>query len=1802
MKPNPLPLLAALFLISLNTFSQKDSNQPLLLKSGSFIPAKNISAVVIDQFNRTASRVDGQSFAIIQFENIPTENEREQLSQAGIELLDYIPNNAYAVSIKTSLDANRLLQLKAKSIIQLTPQQKMFPSLAKNIFPSWAVKIEGTIDVWISFPKSISFDNVRGELQQRNFDIISTEQKDYRVVALRVAQQRLSELASLPFVEYVEPAPKEAEPLLNSFTNWGRDAVKGSILQAPLNVGGRNLRGDSVVIGIGDNSDPHYHVDFTNRIINRAATSWQFHGTHVTGIAGGAGIVDQIRSGFAPKSKIVSQTFSSIINNASAYVSDYGMVVTNNSYGNITNDCDYFGVYDLYSRVLDQKAFDLPNLQNVFAAGNSGNFSCQPYPDSFRTVLGSFQSAKNVICVGNATPYNYLFYNSSKGPVKDGRIKPEIITVGSYIMSTANPPLGYYWENTGTSMATPAVTGGLALLYQRYRQLHSGANPKNALMKTLVCNSGDDWGNAGPDYKHGFGLMNLWRAVNMMENNRYFSLSIANGATQTNTISVPTGLAQLKIILYWNDPVPSPVAAQTLVNDLDLEVVNPSSTTVLPLMLDTIPANVKNVATNKADHINNIEQVVINNPAAGNYTIRVKGTAVTQNSPQEYFVAYDLLPVETKLVIPIGSEAYVPGENMMIQWDSYGDPANSFKTEFSPDNGTTWSLIKDNMAADLRFDSSWIIPNIATTQALIRVTRIGTSYSSTSYPFTILGQPVVTLDAVQCPGYIAINWTASPGAMDYEVMMLRGDEMVTVATTTSLNYVFSGLSKDSTYWVTVRPRMNGIAGRRALAISRQPNSGTCSGIISDNDLMLDAVIAPQSGRQFTSSSLTSNSTISIRILNLDDATVNNFDLKYSVNGGPWITETNTAPVAAGGTYIHNFAITYNFSSPGNYILKAVVKNSSATDPVSINDTLTVLIKQLPNSPLNIPVGTDFTDNIETGTDTVYYGRQTGLAGLDRYDFVASTQYGRIRPFVNSGIANSGSKALTLDMDRYDGTSNVDSLTATFNLSNYNAATDDIRFDFNFKNHGQLANAANRVWIRGNDQQPWIQLYDLYANQIAPGSYKKTSSLELSNALLANSQNFSSSFQVRWGQWGQFITADNSGGAGYSFDDIHVYHVINDMQMLSIDTPIVNSCALSAATLVKVTVRNSSNTTITNLPVKFRVDGGAITVETIASIGPNTILQYSFTNTANLSAMGLHSLQAWVDYPTDSYRVNDTITTTIINSPLINSFPYLENFETGNGNWYSDGARNSWAYGTPASSKINSAANGSKAWKTNLTGAYNDNERSYLYSPCFDISSMSSPTLSFSVALDLEDCGSSLCDGAWMEYSADGISWTRLGSFNNGVNWYNKNYSSGTNPLWSVQNYTRWHVATTALPTGISRLRLRFVMRSDEGVTREGIAIDDIHIYNNTNGIYDGPSLTSAITQNVSGNSWINFMSSNKLVASVNPNNQNLGSTDVKVYIDTAASRYTNSQYYHKRNITVVPSNNLTDSAIVRFYFLDTETEALINASGCSNCSKPQSAYQLGVSKYSDPAGRNFENGTLTDDLQGIWIFINSSQAIKVPFDKGYYAEFKVADFSEFWLNNGGTNGSQPLPLKFILFTATKQSNNDVLLNWQTYNETNVNRFEIEVARGTADYQAGNFVKLSQVSSQGNSSGQQNYNYTDVEINKYDVRYYRLKIVENDGSFHYSVVRSVVFNGDVDWHVYPNPSNGEFYLIYQQSQGDPLGIKVYDMSGKLVKEIQIISTGFVQKFTIDLRSPKYATGLYMIVVEGIKKGVFKVLKK
>ena len=230
MKIRPVPLIITLVVLSLSALSQQDSAYRLFLKSGSFIPQQNITPDFAQKFNRRIVRIEGRSFAIIQFEHIPTTGERQQLLNAGISLLDYIPNNTYTVSIRGSMNDKTLQQAGARSVIELTPEQKMAQPLAWGVAPPWSVKVPGTVDVWVRFLKILSSASVVEELHQKNFDILSSDFKDYHIISLRVPLQRLSELASLPFIEYVQPAPHEDQPL----NNVDRADARANLLNAPV--------------------------------------------------------------------------------------------------------------------------------------------------------------------------------------------------------------------------------------------------------------------------------------------------------------------------------------------------------------------------------------------------------------------------------------------------------------------------------------------------------------------------------------------------------------------------------------------------------------------------------------------------------------------------------------------------------------------------------------------------------------------------------------------------------------------------------------------------------------------------------------------------------------------------------------------------------------------------------------------------------------------------------------------------------------------------------------------------------------------------------------------------------------------------------------------------------------------------------------------------------------------------------------------------------------------------------------------------------------------------------------------------------------------------------------------------------------------------------------------------------------------------------------------------------------------------------------------------------------------------------
>ena len=414
--------------------------------------------------------------------------------------------------------------------------------------------------------------------------------------------------------------------------------------------------------------------------------------------------------------------------------------------------------------------------------------------------------------------------------------------------------------------------------------------------------------------------------------------------------------------------------------------------------------------------------------------------------------------------------------------------------------------------------------------------------------------------------------------------------------------------------------------------------------------------------------------------------------------------------------------------------------------------------------------------------------------------------------------------------------------------------------------------------------------------------------------------------------------------------------------------------------------------LSQIAVSYQVDYGVVITDTIQSIAPNQTIDYVFGQTADLSVYKDYSVRVWIKYSGDNYSPNDSILNFVVhNSPVISGFPYLESFENNDGYFFVTGKNTSWQWGTPAKPIINKAPNGNKCWVTSITDTYNDNETSYLVSPCFNLSGLTQPVLSFSHIFDIElDY-----DYAWVEYSLDGETWLKLGTVGNGTNWYDN--ISLIN--WRVSN-KKWHVASYNLPVTAANMRFRFVMSSDAGLTMEGLGIDDVHIFDKAL-IYTGPAIT-AITQPANGNGWVEYFAAGKKTVSINPNGMQLGNTTVQVYPFTGAVRNSNNQYFLNRNIVIQTTNPPTGLVGVRFYFTAAEADSAVKANNCTSCSTIYDPYELGVSKYSGSV--TDENNSLADDINGFFQFILPDSTKIIPYDNGYYAEFNVNNFSECWLS------------------------------------------------------------------------------------------------------------------------------------------------------------------------------------------------------
>jgi len=907
-------------------------NYLMQLRGGSFMPSATIGMDFTDK-----EIVNGRFYRYIQFFEMPSEAQKHKLEEMGIKLLNYIPDNIYSVSIASDVQLQRLRDPNIRSLFILNPNYKLSKLLTGKKLPEYALREAGKIELVISIYPDLSMDDGSALLKAAGLKVLHklNEANAYRVLA---DVHELNPIAALPYVSFIEPV--DEAPVADNLvgvTNHRSNTI------ATNYAGGLKYDGRGVVVAMNDDGIIGPHIDYQGRIVRQNINyNSGDHGDHCAGTIFGGGNIDPTTRGMAFGAKLdvygvnyyyYATYFQAFDNIRSAYDID-SVRITSTSYKVGVN-----AGYTALARVMDVQINEMPQLMHVFAAGNQWN--------SLYSITGGHSQAKNLITVSNVTAQDALAPSSSCGPATDGRIKPDICAVGSDVRSTID--VNTYSVKSGTSMSCPGVAGVLAQLYQAYKSMHGGENPPSALIKAAVLNTADDIGNPGPDFRFGYGRINARRAFSILKNNQYQTGVITQGASQTHTIAVPANVAEVKIMVYWHDKEGTAGAAKALVNNLDMTVATPAATTVLPWVLNAASANTN--AIRGIDALNNMEQVTIQTPVAGNYTVNISGFSVPQG-PQHYYLVYEFVMNDIVVTYPMGGESIVPGIPEMIRWDTY-EKTGTFTVQYSTDNGASWININTAVPGSVR-SLSWTPPATVTGQALVKVTR-GAESGQSDANFSILGVPTgLTVDWV-CIDSMQVSYQAVPNATGYVISVLGNEYMDSVGYSTTTTCVVRNINTQVAGWFSVHAvGANNCKGRRAFAVPRVATPYRCT---TPDDLGIVSISSPSTNTTLNCNVAQASESLIITLKNYGANPLSSIRIGYSLNNGTPVPATYSGIVSPGATVNYTFPIQISFSAGGDYVIKVWAKHANDFRPG--NDSVVIHKSVLIPPTRNVPYIEDF---------------------------------------------------------------------------------------------------------------------------------------------------------------------------------------------------------------------------------------------------------------------------------------------------------------------------------------------------------------------------------------------------------------------------------------------------------------------------------------------------------------------------------------------------------------------------------------------------------------------------------------------------------------------------------------------------------------------------------------------------------------------------------------------------------------------------------------------------------------------------
>mgnify|MGYP000258707258 CR=1 FL=1 len=616
------------------------NNTPLAIKQN--ITPHNVTK------NKSKESIPIDKNVLITFTQPLSVEQKEQYYNLGIKNIEHSHAKSYYFYAQDdtlsdiSKDAN-ILTVKNISVKSKTTQ-----NILKGDIGEWAKSESGNFLLNVLFLKHILPQDIIAILNNKNIKIYEKSIITDAIVTVEIHPNRIEELLLLEEVIAVEPLapPKKS---------YNADAAIYNNVQPlfalPFSTAGYDLTGKDVKVQLIDSGKVlESHQEFLqgeqSRIINLSSGSYSDHSTHVAGTIGAAGVKNSAK-GMASQTTIYAESYNDYEWNykqvEAGFESNF-LRLSNHSYGYISIDPAILAYYDTAARGFDNIIYENKKLLVVQAAGNEADDILDLYGISYGIITG-VGNAKNVLTIGATTddaraqPKQDGTANfSSVGPVRDGRIKPDLVANGTSLYSSTDFSNSSYASYTGTSMSAPVTTGILALLIEQYKKTVGSQGLRADSAKALLINTATDLGTLGPDYKQGYGMINAQKAVDTLKSiNTTENKFILNALSHNDTHNFDLHLeetAQVNLTLSWLDPGANiMIQNDTLTNDLDLVITDANGVDYHPFSLDKNNPGASAVTTN-ANRIDNTEHISVTLDA-GDYLVKVKGYEVISDT-QEY--------------------------------------------------------------------------------------------------------------------------------------------------------------------------------------------------------------------------------------------------------------------------------------------------------------------------------------------------------------------------------------------------------------------------------------------------------------------------------------------------------------------------------------------------------------------------------------------------------------------------------------------------------------------------------------------------------------------------------------------------------------------------------------------------------------------------------------------------------------------------------------------------------------------------------------------------------------------------------------------------------------------------------------------------------------------------------------------------------------------------------------------------------------------------------------------------------------